>query len=74
MGMYDSCVGLVGVVCQNFLTRLVIKFKVFVFLLIKKPEVSLFHRAGSLSLDGVVYNYYCGGIFYVDWSLWMRVT
>ena len=72
--MYDSCVGLGGVVCQNFLTQLVVKFEVFVCLLVKKPEVSHFHRAGSLPLDGVVYYSYCGGIVYVDWSLWLGVT
>ena len=54
MGMYGSYVGLGGVVCQMFLTQLVVKFEVFVCLLIKKPEVSHLHRAGFLSLDGVV--------------------
>ena len=72
--MYGSCVGLGGVVCQVFLTRLVVKFEVFFCLFIKEPEVSHIHRAGSLSLDGVVYYSYCGVIVYVDWSLWLGVT
>ena len=71
MGMYGSCVGLGGVVCQNFMTQLVVKFEVFVCLLVNKPEVSHFHCAGSLSLDDVVYYYDCGGIVYVDWSFWL---
>ena len=74
MGMYGSYVGLGGVVCQIFLTRLVVNFEVFVCLLIKNPEVSHFHRARLLSLDGVVYYYYCGGIVYVNWSFWLGVT
>ena len=73
--MYGSCVGLGGVVCQNFLTWLVVKFEIFVCLLVKKPEVSHFHRAGLLPLDGVVYYYYyCVGIVYMDWILWLGVT
>ena len=57
MGMYGSCVGLGRLVCQILLTRLVVKFEVFVCLLIKNPEVSHLHRAGLLSLDSV-FNYY----------------
>ena len=72
--MYGSCVGLGGVVCQNFLTRLVEKFEVFICRLVKKLEVSHFHRAGSLSLDGVFYYPDYRGIVYVDWSLWLGVT
>ena len=72
--MYSSCVVIGGVVCQIFLTRLVVKFEVFVCLLIEKPEVSHLHRAGSLSLDSVVYYSYCGGIVYVDCSLRLGVT
>ena len=72
--MYGSCVGLGGVVYQIFLTRLVVKFEVFVCLLVKKPEVSHFHCAGSLYLDVVVYYSNCGGIVYVDWSFWLGVN
>ena len=72
--MYSSYVGLGRVVCQIFLTRLVVKFEVFVCLLIENPEVSHLHRAGSLSLDSVVYYSYRGGIVKVDWSLRMGVN
>ena len=72
--MYVSCVGLGGVACQIFLTQLVLKFEVFVCLLVKKPEVSHFHRTVSLPLYGVDYYSYCGVIVYVDWSLWLGVT
>ena len=72
--MYSSCLGLGRAVYQIFLTRLVVKFEVFVCLLIEKPEVSHLHRAGLLSLDGVVHYSYCGGIVYVDWYLWLGVT
>ena len=71
--MYGSYVGLGGLVCQIFLTRLVVKLELFVCLLVKKPEVSHFHRAGSFPLYGVVYYSECGGIVYVDWSLWLWV-
>ena len=74
MGMYGSCVGLGGVVCQVFLTQLVVKSELFVCLLVKNLEVSHFHRVGSVSLDGVMYYSDCGGIVYVDWSLWLGVT
>ena len=73
-GVYGSCVGLGGVVCQNFLTRLVVKVEVFVCLLVKNTEVFHLHCAGLLPLYGVVYYSYCGGIVYVDWSLWLGVV
>ena len=66
--------GVGGVVCLFSLTGLVVKFEAFVFLLIMKLGVSYFHFAGLLSLDGVVYYSYCGGIVYVDWILWLGVT
>ena len=72
--MYSYCLGLGRVVCQIFLTRLVVKFEVFVCLLIKKPEVSHLHRAGFLSIDSFVYYSYRGGIVDVDWSLRLGVT
>ena len=72
--MYSSYVGLGRVVYQIFLTRLVVKFEVFVCLLIENPEVSHLHRAGLLSLGSVVYYSYRGGIVNVDWILRLGLT
>ena len=72
--MYSSYVGLGRVVYQMFLTRLVVKFEVFVCLLIENPEVSHLNHAGLLSLASVVYYSYCNGIVDVDWRLRMGVN
>ncbi len=63
-----------GIVAQVFLSRLIVKFDLFLRFADEKPEVSHLHCAGALAFDGIVDNANGGIVVYVDWRWWLWVS
>jgi hypothetical protein len=71
MLMYVSRVVFRRIGTQVFLSRLIVKFEVFLHFAVKKPEVLHLHCAGALVFDGIVDNTKGGSVVYVDRRWWL---
>jgi hypothetical protein len=73
MLMNVGCVMFRWIIAKVFLTGLIIKFELFLYFAIQKPEVTYFHGAGSLAFDCVVDDSNRGGVVDENWRgrLWM---
>jgi hypothetical protein len=63
-----------GVVTQVFLSEMPSHIKFSIFHLIADVEISHFHGAGALFLDGSIGNACSRGIIAVEWCGWLRVA
>jgi hypothetical protein len=71
MLMYVGRVVFRGIIAHVFLSRLIVKFEVFLRFAVKKPEVLHLHCVGALAFDGVVDNANGGSVVYVDQRQWL---
>ncbi len=69
-----GCVVFRGIVTQVFLSRLIVKFEVFLHFAVKKPEVLHLHCAGALAFDGIVDNTNVGSVVNVNQRWWLWVS
>ncbi len=67
------CVVFRCIIAQVFLTGLIIKLEVLLCYSIQEPEISHFHRTGTLLFDSVIDDANSGGVVDVDgcWRLWV---